>query len=39
VKVRLVPHFDWNDEGTLFNPLIGGSPKDNIGEYAMKGNI
>jgi hypothetical protein len=34
VKVRLVPHFDWSDEGVLFNSLGGGSPKDNIGEYA-----
>jgi hypothetical protein len=34
VKVRLVPHFDWSDEGVLFNSLGGGSPKDNVGEYA-----
>jgi hypothetical protein len=34
VKVCLVPHFDWEDEGIFFNPTGGGSPKDNVGEYA-----
>ncbi|MDR0870650.1 MAG: hypothetical protein LBN39_07640 [Planctomycetaceae bacterium] len=34
VKVRLVPVFDWLDEGVLFDPFGSGTPNDDTGEFA-----
>ena len=34
VKVRLLPIFDWEDEGVLFDSTGGGTPWGNVGEFA-----
>jgi len=35
LKVRLLPKFDWADEGVLFDPMTPGTPWDDVGENAL----
>jgi hypothetical protein len=34
IVIQLVPNFDWQDEGELFNPTGENTPKDDLGEKA-----